>query len=562
MKNSSTSTDQIWIVKASERILGPFTISDLAVAVRSKEVGLLDEAKNPNSRWTFIRDLPELQAAVLELANESETIEKTHTAAHTQVSVTKNLDDNLTPTPTMPQPHKPTINVQGKTTSQSQNEFNIKSYGTGLGKSPLPVGRWLLYAALVISFFVALFAFYQKQAWQKQQKNIWTQIQQLYAAKLYERAFQSFKGYQLEIPDQSLHLTRLGFLHLTEGRELVKAKRFFDKSVQLDINQKELMLQNLNGLALYSLYDGQNLQAANYLERAETLEPLNVPTKINQIAVYMTQSKWSEAMKIAKKISTSEPRKSYLIQAIITDLSGQFRSEIPNLLSALNLVGDNSMYLSSESKLMRLRLVQKMGSEAEIKQVQNDFFKDLPAFAMEFSEDPIYDQRWKDWNFLFQFCSEFKSSFDLSPEAVAVQVICKTKVQRWAEAEKAVAEGLIRFPNNSRILLAQINLLAAMQRWPEVRALKRLPALIQEESSHWYFAKACLEEKQSNCVESYLNPLMQKNNIKTYNYILKAQKSCREGSNESCRFFITQGLAQDPLATELLDLRYNIEASL
>lgn len=560
MKNQSQISDQIWIVKASESLLGPYTISDLAVAVRSKEVGLLDEAKNPNSRWMFIRDLPELQAAVLELANESETIEKTYTAAHSQVSVTRNIDDNLTPTPTLPQPTKSMIHSADKLTVQP--DVKIKSYGINSERSPLPIARWIMYAVVIVSFLIAVFAFYQKQMWQTQQKKVWVQIQQLYAAQLYERAYQSYKNYQLEVPDQPLSLTRLGFLHLNFGRELVKAKRFFDKSVQLDINNKELMLQNLNGLALYSLYDGQSLQAVNFLERAETLEPSNVATKINQIAAQMSRSKWSEAMKLAKQISSTEPRKSNLIQAIIVDLSGQYKNEIPNLIAALNLIGDNSLYLKAESKLMRLRLANYLNSESELKLAQNDFFKDLPVFTIQFSEDPILDQRWRDWNFLFQFCTEFNSTFDQSAEAVAVQVICKTKVQRWAEAEKAVAEGLIRFPNNGRILLAQLHLLTAMQRWPEVRALKRIPAILQEESSRWYFAKACLEEGQMNCVDAYLSPIMQNNRIKTYNYELKAQKSCRENSTESCRYVISQGLAQDPLATELLSLRYNTEESL
>ena len=559
MKKPS-SPDQIWIVKASESLLGPYTISDLAVAVRSKQVGLLDEAKNPNSRWLFIRDLPELQAAVLELANESETVEKTYTAAHTQVSVTRRIDDNLTPTPTPPIPQKSTATAKPAAGPQVDNK--VKLYGTTNGQKAIPLTRWMLIAVTAVGLVVALFAFFQKQTWQIQQKKTWVQIQQLYAAKLYERAYQSYKSYQLEVPDQALALMRLGFLHLTQGQELVKAKRFFDKSAQLDPNNKELMLQNLNGLALFSLYDGQISVANNYLEKAQTFEPANIPTKINQIALLMSRSEWSEALKLAKQISSVEPRKSYLIQAILVELSAENRSEIPNLLSALRTSHDNSLYLRAEMKLMRLRLANLAGSELEMKVALQDFFNDLPAFAMQFSEDPIFDQRWKDWNFLFQFCSEFNPSFDKSPESVAVQVICMSKVQRWAEAEKAVAEGLVRFPNNSRILLSQLHLLSAMQRWPEVRALKRIPTLVQEEPSHWYFAKGCLEEGQEACVESYLNPLMQKKVIKTYVYELKAQQQCRQNKNDSCRFVISQGLAQDPLSTELLNLRYNIEESL
>ncbi len=563
MKKTIQNPDHIWIVKASESLMGPYTIADLAVAVRTKQVGLLDEAKSPNSRWMFIRNLPELQTAVLELANESETIEKTFTSAHTQVSVTRRIDDGMTPTPTpiLPPQAKPTL-THPTAKPHIQSEVKVKTYGTQAPAAKIPIGKWLLSAVFAVSFLLAVFAFFQKQNWQNQQKKTWTQIQQLYAAKLYERAFQSFKDYQLETPEQPLALMRLGFLHLIQGRELVKAKRFFDKSVQLDPNNKELMLQNLNGLALYSLYDGDTSVARNYLEKALTLEPSNIATKINQIAVYMSRSNWSEALKLAQQISVQEPRKSYLIQAILVELSGKFKDEVPNLLSALKSTSDNSSYLKAEMKLMRLRLASTSGSAAEVQQALDDFFMELPVFAMQFSEDPVIDQRWKDWNFLFQFCSEFNTILDRSPEAVAIQVVCMAKVQRWTEAEKILAEGLVRFPNNSRILLSQLHLLSSMQRWPEVRALKRLPTLVQEESSHYYFAKGCLEEKQEACVESYLGPMLQKNKVKTFVYELKAKLSCRDGSSESCRFVIGQGLAQDPLSTELLNIRYDIEEAL
>ncbi|MFN9068251.1 MAG: hypothetical protein ACK5V3_13545, partial [Bdellovibrionales bacterium] len=99
-----SNSEKNWLVKASESILGPHSVDELALLIRSKQLGLLDEAKKQNTRWLFIRDIPELQAAVLELANQSETIEKTQTEAHTQLSVTRKLDDDLTPVPVRPTP--------------------------------------------------------------------------------------------------------------------------------------------------------------------------------------------------------------------------------------------------------------------------------------------------------------------------------------------------------------------------------------------------------------------------------------------------------------------------
>lgn len=569
MKKQTETNARIWIVKASESLLGPYTIAELALAVRSKQIGLLDEAKNNKSRWVFIRDLPELQSAVLELANEVDTIEKTHTAAHTQVSITRRVDDDLTPTPPRSSPQQsaavtsPPIQEKVIPVSVSSKKIEpIRSYGTAIEKEPIPLTKWILSTFVGVSFLIAIFAFVQRQTWDGKQKKIWTQVQQLYATKLYDRAYQVYKEYQQEIPSQPLVMMRLGFLHLNQGRELVKAKRLFESATQLDPKNKELMMQSLNGLALVSLYDSQPQVAKIYLERAQLLEPGNIPTKMNRIAYLISQSNWSEAMNVVQQLMAFEPRKAHLIHAILVELSGGRKNEIPGIINALESSVDQSLYLRAEMKLMSLKLALTLADPQAIATATENFFTELPAFSMNFSEDPSIDQRWRDWNFLYQFCTDFGIPFETSAEGVAVRVICMSKVQRWAEAEKLLTESFVRFPNHEKLLFAQLHLLTAMGRWPEVRALSRIPQLQKKEIADWYFAKTCLEEKQDRCVESALNPLLQRSVVKTYVYELKASQQCSKKPLDSCRFILSQGLSQDPLSIHLLSIRYDLEESL
>ncbi len=569
MKKQAQSNERIWIVKASESLMGPYTIAELALAVRSKQIGLLDEAKNNKSRWVFVRDLPELQSAVLELANEADTIEKTHTAAHTQVSITRRVDDDLTPTPPRSIPYQSGVvtspPAQEKiipSSASTKKPENIRSYGTTIEKEPIPLTKWLLSTFVGISFLIALFAFIQRQTWDGKQKKIWTQVQQLYAAKLYDRAYQVFKEYQQEVPSQPLAMMRLGFLHLNQGRELVKAKRLFESATQLDPKNKELMIQSLNGLALVSLYDSQPQVAKIFLERAQLLEPGNIPTKINRIAYLISQSSWNEALNIVQQLMAFEPRKAHLLHAILVELSGSRKNEIPGIINALESSADQSLYLKAEMKLMSLRLAITSGDSQAVTSAVEKFFTELPSFSMSFSEDPSIDQRWRDWNFLYQFCTDFGNPFETSAEGVAVRVICMSKVQRWAEAEKLLNESFVRFPSHEKLLFAQLHLLTAMGRWPEVRALNRIPQLQQKEIADWYFAKTCLEEKQDKCVESTLSPLLQRSIVKTYVHELKASQQCSKKPLESCRFILSQGLSQDPLSIHLLSIRYDLEESL
>lgn len=565
-KGQNTLTGKIWLVKASETIMGPYSLDELALALRAKKIGLLDEAKTNTLRWLYIRDIPELQSAVLELANEAETIEKTHTAAHTQVSVTRKLVDELTPTPPRPINYtKPLVAETPSPIPASNASIKIepiKSYSLTPSAEPINMTKWILHSLVGISIVAALFAFWQKQNWESRQKKTWSQVQQLYASKLYQRAYDTFKDYQQALPEQAVGLMRLGMLHLNPGHDLVKSKRFFEMSSQLDPKNKDLTVQNLNGLALVSLYDGQTSNARTYLERALALEPGNVATKLNLIALQMNQSKWNDAMNAAQMLVSQEPRKSHLIQAIIIGLSDSFKGEIPGLLSALKATADQSLYLRAEMKLMALHLATLSNSKNEITMALESFFRDIPVFAMEFSEDPSVDQRWRDWNYLYQFCSDIDLGGEAAAEVAAVRIVCLSQVKRWTEAEKLLNESLVRFPSHPKLLLAQLHLLTLMGRWPEVRGLSRIPNLIQEDASQWYFAKTCFEEGQDACVDSYLNAHLQKASVKTYYYALKAKQKCRQRALDGCRFLLSQGLAQDPISTELLNLRYDLEESL
>ena len=91
--------DRIWLVKSSDSITGPFTTEELAQNVRSKSIGLLDEARTPANRWLFVRDIPEIQETISKIAQQEDTFEKTHTAATANITVTRNLDDDRTPVP-------------------------------------------------------------------------------------------------------------------------------------------------------------------------------------------------------------------------------------------------------------------------------------------------------------------------------------------------------------------------------------------------------------------------------------------------------------------------------
>lgn len=566
--------DRIWLVKSSDSITGPFTTEELAQNVRSKLIGLLDEARTPANRWLFVRDIPEIQETISKIAQQEDTFEKTHTAATANITVTRNLDDDRTPVPVQvplpksnPQSHKNFSEQSSESTpfvkpALTASANQIKSYSLNPASDPIPWGRWATMAFVGLAFTAAIFSFIQRKTWQMDQRKTWAEFQQLYVAQLYVDAYKKLKEYEKEFPDQATALTRAGFLYLNPGRELVNAKRMFEKSAQLEPSNKDLMVQNLNGLGLVALYEGQQAQAKANFDRALTLEPSNILTRFNLISLNMSQGQFTEAYGLASQVASAEPKKAALIQSTLSILSPVYSEKNRSHISALIKSSDNSSYLRPIVRLMVIKLVSlqtdPLSLEVQIKQ----FFEDLPSLHVTFTETPVIDQRWRDWNFIYQFCSDIKGPASLEADLLAIRIVCVSEIQKWPEAERMVNEGLKRFPTSDRIKLAQLHMLTLMQRWPDVRTIMRTADLTTDTATNWMFAKACHEEKNKSCTDLYLKPLMQKSVIPTAVYDLEAKRLCSESKNDACRFAITQGLTQDPLAYDLLKIKFKIEAGL
>lgn len=125
-----------WIVKSSGRIIGPMTIENIVEAMRAKTFSVLDEVREPATRWTFLREHPLLMPVVRQIRDEqSSGMENTQSTFVTSgrtvtSSVTERLyeESELTPNPTTPaQPQMKSIAAVEKNVTPSAS--GAKSFG-------------------------------------------------------------------------------------------------------------------------------------------------------------------------------------------------------------------------------------------------------------------------------------------------------------------------------------------------------------------------------------------------------------------------------------------------
>ncbi|HVK61213.1 MAG TPA: hypothetical protein VM432_06665 [Bdellovibrionales bacterium] len=60
-------TDNQWLVKSGDQILGPFSTAEVVRRIRIKELVVIDEIAPPRSRWRYIRDIPAFASVVEEI---------------------------------------------------------------------------------------------------------------------------------------------------------------------------------------------------------------------------------------------------------------------------------------------------------------------------------------------------------------------------------------------------------------------------------------------------------------------------------------------------------------
>lgn len=162
-------SDAKWLVKSSGRLLGPWTIDAIIEQIKSRNISILDEVKEPQNRWLFIREHPLLTSAVRQVRDEqANVIENTQSTFVTSgrtitSSVTERLvqESELTPDPAAGM-----VSIQGSEKNINQGALGSNAYGVlsdsrARKKVDRSVGSWtwFVYGFGIVAFAGALFFF-------------------------------------------------------------------------------------------------------------------------------------------------------------------------------------------------------------------------------------------------------------------------------------------------------------------------------------------------------------------------------------------------------------------
>lgn len=83
-----SEVEKKWLVKSNYKILGPFSYDQLEDILRKRQIALIDEVRDMDRRWSYIREIPELKTMAETIRAEIEQKTEATRTMQTAISVT------------------------------------------------------------------------------------------------------------------------------------------------------------------------------------------------------------------------------------------------------------------------------------------------------------------------------------------------------------------------------------------------------------------------------------------------------------------------------------------
>ncbi|MBC7371824.1 MAG: tetratricopeptide repeat protein, partial [Bdellovibrionaceae bacterium] len=310
-----------WLVKSSTKILGPFTRDEVVQLLSRRQITIIDEIRQPDLRWNYIRETRYFKEIVKNLRFEDDhsredTMTSTSTAAGTMTKTDNGamLIDDLTPAPQFPSTSVATsdqaLGMRDVTPSQdTKNSFKssgpAKSFGNLQDQRVQSriqrqnfVLRSILLVILVGGLLYASFAFLGKD------KKTDLNFDQLMASALkykelglyqkslgFYRKASALKEVDLESQFQMV------FVLINEDRQSLKGRRIIERALLKENRTRQEIVTGNLGMGLAFLMEGDLRQAEDYFQKTLGLDANNEAAKLNLAVIQLKKGVYAQAFK-------------------------------------------------------------------------------------------------------------------------------------------------------------------------------------------------------------------------------------------------------------------------
>lgn len=549
-----------WIVKSENKILGPYSFEQIEDLVRKKQISLIDEVRDSETRWLYVRENPEFKSIVDSIRKEldsklestktfqsyskSEEMSKTKTDVSAQfeseesseikeISVVKEILQNH-------QQDRKQLYQEEVAKRETVKLYGLASDVVVQEKVKSSGLRFLAYLGVFFAVVLASIggSYYYQKASQQKQEELWVQqIKKYKFLGLDQKAVEVFSKLPIALQKKTLPQV-IELLPLLETNGSIRSNEIenLKNTESLSAEQKA----NLNLVQFWSAMQAQNFDLAQeFVVKASTLFPSSKLVKENDAIVNFKKARFQKSLEMYTDLYKGESSGRYLFGMV---------------LAAMGLPASERAKVSGEIS----QTIEKYTY------VYYDYKKELllaqMVFAKQDKNDSLFQKTWKQFiNTPCQLSSLFKKPLLLGPSIYLWKdlsdyvnqlkpllsaedlVIFEThhllESGQISAASEYVAQNAIKLKDN--LIKQQLNLLVfhSQSRLSDVMALEKTNQLdMQSELNHVVLALNKLELSPAADISVHLQ-YFSANKMDFYRDWISLMQLIKQGSSETLRTF-------------------------
>lgn len=594
MTDDALNSEKNWLVKSSTRILGPFSMAELAQHLRTKQISIIDEIRQPHGRWSYIRENHGFMEIIRTIREEQDAHgEETMTeslAQHTSTktdALTEYNEDTLTPTPDTdltPVPDRfrssspglkdvtPSAAERPVTRSNAGASAPAKVYGSSQDsgmqmrmRQQSDRLRWTVIAVAIVAAVAVIFLATRKE--QKRGGNYDELISQAIRYKslgLYEKSLMAYqKAQRIQEPDPDVAVQMAPVL-ISEDRQTLTGRRVLESALGKEGKSRSETLEALLGISVSYMMDGDLKQAEDTLQKAIGHEPFNISALINLALIQFKKGNYLQAMRDFDSIFKKNPQSVLALfgKALATMEYARRQGDLnplPMLVRDIGAIVAKTAYLRQELLLLQISAQSSLGDVNGVNQGVVQFLNQLSGQAKNYVHPLSIDWRFTQWDYIEKFCADLFQKHSSNSEMKALRAICLMEINRDSDAAKLLTEAITESPKDPYVLVTQAGYLVKIGRTPEAKSLLKMPEITSLNIRNLLMGQICIESQDVSCAQTSFAAVHSKDRSNAAAAYGLAWVKMRNNEKNAAYEYVRAGLQNEPNYLPLLDLRDQLE---
>lgn len=534
-----------WLVKSSGKILGPWTLDEIADQIRARQYSIFDEVREPRTRWMIMREHPHLAQVVRQIrdehANVMEMTQSTFVTGGKTVtsSVTERVLEENTVTPS---PEGAFQDVEGHDRTVSSGLFGGKTFGT-LGdqnvQSRLQRARsqWMLAVyALGLCFVLGAVAVWKNQRPSKisteQADEYFRLAADLASRGDYGHSFEAIEKIEASRPLTAQEsLLKIKLLLANEQSSAVDLARAIEglgkEGANLSVNPELLKGLTQGRLGRYEI-------AVQHFQKVLQKSPQSEEGILNLAAASYMMKDYQKAYTLLRTPRYGRSRSFYHMLKGLTALKledkakSQVVDEFKNFDSPDDR--DRNREASHEYFFERTLIMASLTRALGLTKQSDDWRKKLsqinPFETKMYLKTPLLDWQVFDWKTLLGHCEAMKNGVPDTGTIQTVWALCLAASGDLVNSLNVIDSALRQHPGDGTVLAASVLLLFNAGRKTEAERTTGMYPVSDRILMTWVRGAICEEKSDNNCAERAWEQLrgLDSNEPRAYYGLARASK--------------------------------------